>query len=223
MHLNPLLLLTSLPLIHALAGPTDLNANTLDNLEHACAINFPFDTKAGKGGAQPSIVCINKGEDLLLVKKNNTYYRSEGTRICCPADSVCMQEEFDRSHNYRGHQVVCFSPQKKAILQAHTDEWEGCTPNGGEDGCVDDKTGKRKFYNKDVQKVVDIKGGVGVLDPNFASGTFGDGTGSSGGSSGGSGSSSSGGEGSKSSANSLQGSSIVAIAAALGFAAAVVL
>jgi hypothetical protein len=94
---------------HAIAGGSDADADTLNNIEHTCAVNFPV--VKGVGGAQPSIICVVKNEDnLLFVKTNHTFFRSESLRICCPIDSVCKQEEFDRKHGYRGYNAVCYSP-----------------------------------------------------------------------------------------------------------------
>jgi hypothetical protein len=105
--------------------------------------------------------------------------------------------------------------RKKAILESFSEEWKGCTPNAAGDGCVDDQTKKRNFYNKDMKRVNAIKDGTGDLDPNFLTGTFGDG--SSSGSSSGSGSTN------KSSASVLHGCGTFVAAAALGVAAMVVL
>lgn len=91
------------------AAASDANADTLDNIDHACAANFPVVN--GEGGAQPSIICVIKNQDLLFVKLNHTFYPSTANRICCPAESVCMQEEFESwKNNYKGNNSVCYSP-----------------------------------------------------------------------------------------------------------------
>ena len=106
---------------------------------------------------------------------------------------------------------------KKAILEAFSEDWKPCTPNSAGDGCVDDQTGKRNFYNKDMQKVIALEGGKGVLDANFASGTFGrDGSGSSGS---GSSSSSSSGGGSGSSSTDKSSADTLRLYGTLAFAA----